>query len=97
VPIGAIGIALALAMVGREPRRRARLAWGLFTIALAVDVVGTLLYGAYDMAGEQPFPSVADAFYLGFYPLLLVGLLILPTASTRKDLFAGGSGPTSPS
>ena len=88
VPIGAVGIVLALAMVGREPRRRARLAWGLFTIALASDLAGNLLYGAYDLSGEQPFPSVADAFYLGFYPLLLVGLLVLPTASTRKELFA---------
>lgn len=87
VPIGAVGVTLALAMVGREPRRRARFAWGLFTIALACDLVGNLLYGAYDMAGEQPFPSVADAFYLAFYPLLFLGLLVLPTASAKRDLF----------
>jgi diguanylate cyclase (GGDEF)-like protein len=88
VPLEAIGIALALAVVGREPRRQARLAWSLVAVAFASNLIGNLVYGAYDQAGQQPFPSIADAFYLGFYPLLVAGLLAMPTASTRRDLFA---------
>jgi hypothetical protein len=88
VPLDAIGVALALAVVVREPRRMARLAWSLFAMALAGGLIGDLLYGAYDLAGQQPFPSIADAFYLTYYPCLLVGLLVLPTASARKELLA---------
>jgi diguanylate cyclase (GGDEF)-like protein len=86
VPLDAIGVALALAVVARERRRMARLAWSLFAMALAGGLIGDFLYGAYDLAGQQPFPSIADAFYLTFYPFLLVGLLVLPTASARKEL-----------
>jgi hypothetical protein len=88
VPLEVIGVALALAVVAREPRRMARLAWSLFAIALTSNLVGNLVYGGYDLGGQQPFPSIADAFYLAFYPCLFVGLLVLPTASARKELLA---------
>lgn len=88
VPLDVIGVALALAVVAREPRRMARLAWSLFAMALAGGLIGDLIYGGYDLAGLQPFPSIADAFYLAFYPCLLVGLLVLPTASVRKELLS---------
>ena len=88
VPLDAIGVALALAVVAREPRRMARLAWGLFAMALAGGLIGDLVYASYDLAGSQPFPSIADGFYLAFYPCLLAGLLVLPTASARKELLS---------
>ncbi|MHB8399182.1 MAG: putative bifunctional diguanylate cyclase/phosphodiesterase [Candidatus Limnocylindrales bacterium] len=88
VPLDVIGGVLALAVVARDPRRRTRLAWSLFAMALAGDLTGNLLYGAYDMAGATPFPSLADAFYLAFYPCVLLGLLVLPTASARKELLS---------
>jgi len=87
-PLEALGVVLALCVVAREPRGRARLAWGLIAVALACDVVASLIYGGYDLAGEEPFPSAADVFYLTLYPLLFLGLLALPTASARRDLFA---------
>ena len=88
VPVELIGVTLGIAIVAREPRRQARLAWGLVTLALGANLIGNVVYGVYDQAGQQPFPSIADAFYLGFYPLMLLGLLALPTASLRRDLFA---------
>jgi diguanylate cyclase (GGDEF)-like protein len=88
VPLEVIGVALALAVMAREPRRMARLAWSLFAVALTSNLVGNLVYGGYDLGGQQPFPSIADAFYLAFYPCLLVGLLVLPTASVRKELLS---------
>ena len=88
IPIELIGIALGTAVLAREPRRQARLAWWMFTIALGANLMGNVVYGVYDQAGQQPFPSIADAFYLGFYPLMLLGLLALPTASLRRDMFA---------
>ncbi len=88
VPLEMIGIALGIAIVAREPRRQARLAWWMFTIAFGANLIGNVVYGVYDQVGQQPFPSIADAFYLGFYPLMLLGLLALPTASLRRDMFA---------
>jgi len=88
IPIELMGIAMGIAIVTREPRRQARLAWWMFTVAFVANLMGNLVYGVYDQAGQQPFPSIADAFYLGFYPLMLLGLLALPTASLRRDLLA---------
>ncbi len=88
VPPEVIGVALALAVVAREPRRMARLAWSLFAMALTANLVGNLLYSAYDLGGQQPFPSIADPFYLASYPCLLLGLLVLPTASARKEFLS---------
>ena len=86
VPLEAIVAVLALTVVARDPRHRASLAWLLVAMALLADLTGNVIYGAYDQAGQQPFPSAADGFYLAFYPLMLAGLLILPTASRRREL-----------
>ena len=38
------------------------------------------------VAGQQPFPSVADVFYLAFYPFAFLGLLAVPVrARQRRD------------
>ncbi len=87
IPVELAGIALALVVVVREPRRLGRLAWALVALGCFCNLIGNVVYGSYDLAGQQPFPSIADGFYLAFYPLLLLGLLTLPTASARKDLF----------
>jgi diguanylate cyclase (GGDEF)-like protein len=87
-PLESLGVVLALALIAREPRPRARLAWSLIALAIVCDVIANVAYGAYDMAGEQPFPSAADIFFLALYPLMFLGLLALPTASSRRDLFA---------
>ncbi len=44
--------------------------------------MGDLTYTIYELAGPSPYPSLADGFYLAFYPLVLAGLLALPMAST---------------
>jgi diguanylate cyclase (GGDEF)-like protein len=56
------------------PRERAP--WIALTIATASETLGEIFYDfVYD--GDPPFPSVADAFYLGFYPACYVALLLL--------------------
>lgn len=86
VPIELVGFLMCLAVVVVERRRAARLAWILFAVATAADGLGNLAYGLLDQAGLTTSPSIADACYLAFYPLLLVGLLVLPTASRTRDL-----------
>ncbi len=85
-PVELVALLMCIAVAVTERRPQARIAWTLMALATAADGIGNLLYGVYDIAGQSPFPSAADGFYLAFYPLLLVGLLVLPTASRRHDL-----------
>ncbi len=57
-------------------RGRERSAWIAFSVAAALWAVGELLYD-FGYSGNPPFPSVADAFYLGFYPACYVGVMLL--------------------
>lgn len=85
-PIELVGFLMCVAVAVVERRRAARLAWALFALATAADGLGNLAYGLLDQAGLPTSPSLADACYLAFYPLLLVGLLVLPTASRTREL-----------
>ncbi|MGH8990893.1 MAG: GGDEF domain-containing protein [Acidimicrobiia bacterium] len=64
-----------------------RRAWKRLAFAFAAWWVGDALwFGMEVIAGEAPFPSVADIGYLAFYPLLLWGLLSFPAGPrTRAD------------
>ena len=50
--------------------------WTLLAVGVACWTLGDILWSvAY--AGNPPFPSVADAFYLAFYPLTYLALVLL--------------------
>jgi diguanylate cyclase len=52
--------------------------WWCFAAGQLLFVVGDVLYAVIDQVLHQsPFPSVADVFYVGGYPVLAVGLLVL--------------------
>src|SRR5437879_5925367 len=77
----AIGLSAAVAiLVGQRLHRPShRTPWRLFAAAQALFVTGDVLAYNYSrfFHAELPFPSIADAFYLSVYPLLIVGLVIL--------------------
>jgi hypothetical protein len=56
---------------------------------LTAELIGDVFQAGYDLtgSGKTPFPSLADPFYLTFYPLLLLALLRIPTASVFNVLF----------
>ncbi|MEV0134622.1 bifunctional diguanylate cyclase/phosphodiesterase [Dactylosporangium sp. NPDC050688] len=57
---------------------RGRLAWWLFAAGTLLWAGGDAVYSYYVYGLHQdPFPSVADALYLGAYPLLAAGLFVL--------------------
>ncbi len=59
---------------------RLRSFWRLMAFALAAETIGDLLQAVYDVGLHQsPYPSLADPFYLAFYPLLLLALLRMTT------------------
>ena len=56
-----------------------RLAWGWIGGGLLANFCGDLLWFQYEVILEtSPFPSWANAGYLGFYPLIMIGLLSFP-------------------
>lgn len=78
----AIGLVLA---TRREFDPRLRRGWALISAAIACNAVAEMLWFYY--AGVllvDPFPSLADIFYLFFYPLMLAGILSMPFAPVRR-------------
>jgi diguanylate cyclase (GGDEF)-like protein len=75
--IGVLFGALILAGVRRHRPARPAL-WYWFAAAQFTSVAGDVIWEIYAyVLHQEPFPSVADAFYLGMYPLLVVGLVLL--------------------
>jgi diguanylate cyclase (GGDEF)-like protein len=55
-------------------------AWGFLALALLAVATGNILWAIFETGlGIEPFPSPADGFYLVYYPLVLIGVLLLPT------------------
>ena len=60
-----------------RPRRRAP--WFLFAAGQALFILGDVITYNYPRLfhTEIPFPSIGDVFYLGVYPCLIAGILLL--------------------
>ena len=54
---------------------RLRSAWRLLAMASVLYLAGDVAQTIHEATGKHPFPSIADALYLLFYPLMLWGLL----------------------
>jgi signal transduction histidine kinase len=77
-----VGFASVMAIyVGstRNLPRGERLAWQLFSFGLLGQVAGDAIFAVYEVSlnREPPSPSIADAFYLGGYPLMALGVLLI--------------------
>lgn len=57
---------------------RMRWGWRLIAFSLVSYALGGAAQLVYELQGELPTPSIADFFYLGFYPLFLAGILRFP-------------------
>ena len=60
-------------------------AWLMIAAALALATAGHAVWYWLDLHGLEPFPSVADAFYLGVYPLFAAALWMLGRDSGGND------------
>ena len=76
---GAGGLIYALLQAGDQKKKiqiaLILMASGMLFYALAEIVWSILEVGFH----QQPFPSLADGFYLMFYPLFTIGLIFLPS------------------
>jgi signal transduction histidine kinase len=53
-----------------------RRGWWLITLGALSYLIGEILWSVYELLlGISPFPSLADLAYLGFFPLILAGIL----------------------
>jgi diguanylate cyclase (GGDEF)-like protein len=84
----AIGLVFALAMVaGVRLFRPARPAlWYLFAAGQLLSVGGDVVWEVYQyVLHRSPYPSPADVLYLGCYPLLAAGLVLLTRERRGRD------------
>jgi signal transduction histidine kinase len=85
--VGLSAVAAILVGARSNPPGR-RLPWYLFALGQAFFVLGDVLAYNYErfFGRPLPFPSIADAFYLGCYVPLVAGLLLLLQARRgRRD------------
>ena len=65
--------------------RRERIAWLLLGIGLAFNATGEVYYSlAFGDSGNPPIPSLADLFYLLYYPAAYAGLVLLVRRRVRE-------------
>ena len=70
-----------------DQSKRLGLAWGVIDLAQFIYMLADLAWWILEaVLNRQPFPSVADGFYLAYYPLFLVGIFLLPKMHfSRKE------------
>ena len=79
--------ATAAVLVGTVRNRpRHKLPWILLAMALGTFISGDITYDVLTiyLHANNPFPSLADVFYLATYPLFGAGLLCLVRAAPRR-------------
>ena len=77
--------AIALCVWRAMHHRAERTAWLVLAAGLALFALGDLYYTlVLEKLDEPPFPSLADAFYLGVYPFAYVALVLMVRARSRR-------------
>ena len=76
---------LFAAIFSRSLDRRLYIAWMMLALAQFIYVAGDVVFAYLEVGlNQSPFPSLADAFYVLYYPLFMLGILLLPTASLKS-------------
>jgi len=62
------------------------MAWLLIAASYLFNALGGTAWFIFEVVlNSQPFPSIADAFYLMYYPLFLLGIIYLPTRKLKRS------------
>ncbi|OGT27990.1 MAG: hypothetical protein A2Z17_07520 [Gammaproteobacteria bacterium RBG_16_66_13] len=80
--LGGSGASLSIAL-DRSQGRKLRWGWLFIGLACGANALAEAIWLEFRLRFLDPFPSTADVAFLAFYPLILAGIFILPTASTR--------------
>ena len=79
-----IAAVVAVAAARRLAPGAARSGWRCLAIALALYFVGTTIGVDSWLHGRDPFPGLADAFYLAFYPAIFAAVVFLIRAAAVR-------------
>ncbi|OPY55056.1 MAG: hybrid sensory histidine kinase BarA [Methanosaeta sp. PtaU1.Bin112] len=84
--LAAIGLLYA-AIRSETYGQRARLAWTFLFVGQLSFMLGDVTWAILELGlHQEPIASVADVFYLSYYPLFALGILLLPAVPlTRKE------------
>lgn len=84
-------VPLALLLGVRLHRPSHAIPWLLIAAGLLLSFVGDAIWTVYEnfLSVETPFPSIADALYLGGYIVMMAGLMLMTRRRMQKD--AAGS------
>ncbi|WP_242624629.1 putative bifunctional diguanylate cyclase/phosphodiesterase [Krasilnikovia cinnamomea] len=75
-------VLILLAVRLHKPQRRNIWIW--FAVGQLIWVVGDVVFDYYRLAlDEEPYPSLADVFYLFAYPMMIFGLILLVRGGQR--------------
>src|SRR5512147_198128 len=80
-PILEFGVAVVLFLGARALRRALSpqaASWLILGVAVLLYAVGDAVWAYQELgAHEAPFPSIADVFYLAYYPVFAIGVIRL--------------------
>jgi diguanylate cyclase (GGDEF)-like protein len=70
--------------------KRLALAWGIIGLAMLIFTLGDITWSFLEIGlNKSPFPSLADGFYFAYYPVFLVGvILLIRKPEGRGELFS---------
>ncbi len=83
-PANCMTVILAVAAARRMPQGELRTAWFCLSTALALYLTGTVLAASSWLRGADPFPGVADIFFVAFYPTLFAASFFLIRAAAVR-------------
>lgn len=68
-----------------SPNARVRWGWWWIALACACNAIGEGVYAYLVLIGHHanPFPSLADVFYVLFYPCMVIGVSLLPAVRVK--------------
>ena len=78
----------AFQMNNQDLIRRVGNAWLVMSLGMFFNILGGFIWIGLSWLGKASFPSLADVFYLGSYPVIVAGILLLPyQRRTRMERF----------
>ncbi len=84
--VGSAVLATIAARRATEPA--VKRTWSFLAATMWVYTIGNLLNSTWWLFGVDPFPSVGDVFFLGFYPLLFTAIFIAIRAAAVRVQWA---------